>query len=336
MNKYRLVIFGDTWDVYQVAHKEWIDSPSIVYLSTFRPKGLLGVFQKVQFNPQINAVFPLPGKSLWNAYYLRGVKDTKVCFLITERWLRIECGIRLLPFLRSHYPQSRIVCFTQDILATIKDLYSGKAVDVDYIKKYTDLFISYDKNDAKKYHIHYHPTVFSALAMDGSHAAIKYDLYFLGRDKGRLPLLMTICKEAAKRGLKCKMILTDVPQSERIACEGITYSDANIPYRDNLRYCASSKCVLEVLQHAATSPTFRTWESIMLNRKLMTNSDSIKESEVYDSQYISVFHDITDFDWAFIGRGNDFRQGNPYQELIKPDSLVRFIESQLHITIERS
>ena len=336
MNKYRLIIFGDTWDVYQAAHKEWIDNPAIVYISSFRPKGLLGHLQRLQFSPVLNSMFPIPGKSLWNEYYLKDVTDTNICFLITEHWLRIECGIKLLPFLRSHYPQSRIVCFTQDIISTIRDLYSHKTIDVDYIKKYTDLFISYDKYDAQKYNIDYHPTVFSALDIDVSNAGCKYDLFFLGRDKGRLPLLVDICRKAAKRGLRCKMILIEVPKSERIVCEGIDYPDSYITYQDNLKYCASSKCVVEVLQHDATSPTFCTWEAIMLNKKLITNSDSVKESEVYDSQYISVFHDITDFDWTFVERDNTFRQGNPYQKLIQPDSLVKFIEDKLHIAIKRS
>ena len=74
----------------------------------------------------------------------------------------------------------------------------------------------------------------------------------------------------------------------------------------------------------------------MLNKKLITNSAAIKESEVYDERYISVFHDLADFDWSFAKNDNPFSKSNPYQELIKPESLVRFIEDKLQIQIEHS
>ena len=47
MNKYKLIIFGDYWDVYLTSYKELIDDPYITYISTFRPKGLLGQLQRI-------------------------------------------------------------------------------------------------------------------------------------------------------------------------------------------------------------------------------------------------------------------------------------------------
>jgi hypothetical protein len=222
------------------------------------------------------------------------------------------------------------------LVSANKDQYSHKVIDVDYIKKYTDLFISYDKNDAQKYGLLYHPTVFSPLTIGQTSKNDQYDLYFLGNDKGRLPLLIDICKEANHRGFKCKMVLIGVPKERRTACEGIVYTDKPISYHENLENCAASRCILEILQQAAASATFRTWEAIMLNKKLMTNSQGIKDSEVYDAQYISVFHDLTDFDWTFVEGSNGFHEKNPYQERIKPQSLVRFIEDKLQIDIEQT
>ena len=43
MDKYKLVIFGDTWDVYQTAYQELIENPKVVYIPTFRPKGFKGL-----------------------------------------------------------------------------------------------------------------------------------------------------------------------------------------------------------------------------------------------------------------------------------------------------
>ena len=338
MNNYRLIIFGDDWDVYLTAYKDLIDDTQISYIPNFRPKGLLGQLQRIHFTPQLNHLVSIPGKSWWNPLILRHIKkEQRPCFLILDKWLRMECGIRLLPYLKKHYPEAPIVCFTQDLIDTIIDIYSRRHIDLDYIKQYTDLFISYDAIDAKKYALLYHPTVFSAIPTDVSQRKETYDLYFLGRDKGRLQTLVTICNEARQRGLRCKFVMLEIPQDQRIECEGIVYSDSLVSYRQNLEDCAASNCIIELLQQDAQSPTFRTWEAISLNKKLLTNNTNIRHSEVYDTRYISVFGDEKTIDWDFISSGDASpNEKNPYQEIIKPETLIQFIEDKLQIQIERS
>lgn len=334
MNKYKLVVFGNDWDVYQVAYKELIDNPHIIYIPTFRPKGLAGLLQRIQFNPKLNSIVAMPGKHLWNPYYVRGINDSRLCFFLQENWLRMECGIRLLPYLRSTYPQAKIVCFTQDIIETIRDFYSHRPLDVDYLKRYTDLLISYDRLDAQKYGILYHPTFYSGIECTAEQP--QYDLFFLGRDKGRLPLLIRLSQEAERRNLKCKFLLIEVPKEERIVCPGITYIDSELSYSQNLELCSKSKCIVEILQHDASSPTFRTWEAIALNRRLLTNNVSLTQSEIYDKRYISTFRSISDIDWEFITGDQPFTEGkNPYEDKMKPEGMIRFIEEQLKITIDR-
>lgn len=338
MDNHQLIIFGADWDVYMTAYKDLIDDPKILYISTFRPHGLMGQLQRIHFNPKLNDIVSLPFKEKWNSYYLRRIKKMKrPCFLILDKWLRVECGIRLFPYLRKHYPQAPIVCYTQDLINTIVDFYSHKHIDVDYIKQYADLFISYDVTDAKRYALLYHPTVFSAIPSNISNRKETYDLYFLGRDKGRLRTLVNICNEARQRGFRCKFVMLEIPQEQRIECEGIFYPDSLVSYQQNLENCAACNCIIELLQQEAQSPTFRTWEAISLNKKLLTNNTNIQCSEVYDNRYISIFNDEKSIDWDFISSGDAFPdQKNPYHRIIKPATLVSFIEDKLQIQIERS
>lgn len=337
MDKFRLIVFGDHWDVYQIAHRDWIEDPAIHYIPTFRPKGLLGQLNRLHFNPSINRRLPLPGKPCWNGYYLRGITDGHLCFLVTEHWLRMESGLRLLPFLRRRYPHSRIVCFTQDMVDTIRDHYTQRPIDLEHMRRYADLLISYDTTDAQQHDMLYHPTVFSPINIPTADVQPIYDLYFLGRDKGRLTHLVNICREAQRRGLRCCFLMLEVPKKEQIPCEGITYLSAPLSYAENLSKCAQSRCIVEMLQHKAASATFRTWETIMLNRKLLTNNAAITESEVYDSRYISVFSQEADIDWQFVQTDVSFPDGtNPFQQQIRPLSLVNFIEKHLNIQIEHS
>lgn len=339
MDKYKLVVFGDVWDVYQAANKDLIENPRITYIPTFRPAGMLGQLQRLQFNPRLNRVVPIPGKQHWNPWYLRMLDKSqqRICFLLQEHWLRMESGIRLLPYLRSHYPQARIICFFQDLLHTIVDHYQQRPIDVDYVKRYADLCISYDADDAARHGMAYHPSVFSPVNTDeAERQEPASDLFFLGRDKGRLPQLIRICQTAVSRGLRPQVLMIEVPENQRVACEGITYLDANIPYAENLRLASRSRCIIELLQQQACSATFRTWEAIALNRRLLTNNLAVRKSSFFDARYISVFHDENDIDWDDLATPPAFPDGvNPYQELIRPEALIRFIEQRLNIEIDR-
>ena len=235
------------------------------------------------------------------------------------------------------YPHSRIVCFTQDMVDTILDLYTCRPIDLPYLRKYADLLISYDTTDARQYDMLYHPTVYSPLHIAEKDQRPLYDLYFLGRDKGRLSQLIEICHEATRRGLRCHFLMLEVPKRDQIACEGITYLKRALPYAENLRLCAQSRCIVEMLQQHAASATFRTWETIMLNRKLLTNNVSIATSDFYDSRYISVFDSPAHIDWRFVQSETAFPDGNnPYQQRIRPLSLIHFLEQQLNIHIAHS
>ena len=336
MNKYHLVILGVEWDVYRVAYQDLIDNPRITYISTFRPRGIKGLFQRMHLNPFVNRLMHLPGKHLWNATIFKDVERGKVCFFGMERWLRHESGMKVLSYLRTHFHDAKIVCFTQDLIETIIDKYTHRVLDVDYVKRYADLFISYDKNDAERYGLYYHPTVYSPITIAPPPDEPVVDLFFLGRDKGRLPLLIEIAREAARRGVTCRFLLIGVPKKQRLLCEGIYYLDGELSYDENIEACAHARCLLEAIQPHAGSATFRTWETIMLNRKLLTNNIQIKDSDVYDGRYVSVFSDVTDIDWNFITTPLAFPDGcNPFQEQIRPESLVRFIEKQIGITIDR-
>ena len=98
-----------------------------------------------------------------------------------------------------------------------------------------------------------------------------------------------------------------------------------------------SKCIIELLQNNASSPTFRTWEAIALNKKLMTNNTSVALSEIYDKNYISVFCDEKDFNWNFVKEENKWteQEENPFLNRIRPESLICFIENKLNIQIIR-
>lgn len=339
-DEYNLVVFGSNWDVYKYALRDWIENPKIHYI--LKPKGLLGFLQRIHFSPKLNERIKLPLKDWWTQYFLYSINYENPCFLILEDWLRLEPDIQLLNHIKIHYPKAPIICFVQDLLHTIKNQFTCKPIDVDHIKKYCDLFISYDKKDAKKYNIDYHSSVYSKLNINefdkfSDSSECQYDLYFMGRDKGRLNILMEICNDAKKQGLRCKFLLIEVPYHKRVPCEGIEYLNHTISYPENLRYCANSRCILELLQQGANSPTYRTWEAIAMEKRLITNNKSIMKSSVYDPSYILCIDENLSINLDFVFTTPTIKSNNitKYQDLISPNSLLKFIENKLNIHIIR-
>ena len=149
--------------------------------------------------------------------------------------------------------------------------------------------------------------------------------------------MVAICKAAKEKGASCYFLLVEVPKEKQIVCDGIQYIDYPVTYQENLQNCANSHCVLELLQQDAVSPSFRVWECISLNRKLLTNNRCINQQDVYDDRYVSMFQTVDDIDWHFVSEDVSFPEDcNPYLDDIRPENLVSFIDKQLNIKIRLS
>lgn len=343
MNKpwHKLVVLGSDWDVYTHAFSDFIENEAICYIPTFRPSGISGAIQRLHLNPKLNRCIPLPGKGIWGwriADKIRKeAKDAPVCILILENWLRMESALQMLPKLRTSFPSAKIVCFAQDLVTRIDDMYTLQHTDTEYAKRYCDLFITFDTNDAKRYGIEYFPTVFSSPRNTSKASKGKYDMYFLGRDKGRAILLAELSKRARVYNLTTNFLILEDEKDKSVPVDGLRYTNKGITYEENLQNVAGCNCIVELLQKNAASPTFRLWEAICFNKKLLTNNCSIKESPFYDSRYVSTFSTMEDIDWEFVRHIAEpaFPDKNPFGEQIKPASLIHFIETSLDIRIHQ-
>jgi hypothetical protein len=162
-------------------------------------------------------------------------------------------------------------------------------------------------------------------------------MYFLGRDKGRAVLLAELSKRAKEYNQTVNFLILEDEKEKPVPVDGLRYTNKGIPYEENLQNVARCNCIVELLQKNAASPTFRLWEAICFNKKLLTNNCSIKESPFYDSRYVSTFSSIEDIDWEFVKNIAEpaFPDQNPFCEQIKPASLIRFIETSLDIRIHQ-
>lgn len=143
-------------------------------------------------------------------------------------------------------------------------------------------FWTFDKGDQKKYHMKFNIQYYTGTT-NIQKENVKYDVYFIGHDKGRKKKINDILKKIKNAGLKYKVdILSD--NSKRY-----------IAYNIVKKRIMATKAILEVNQKGQTGYTLRALESLFLEKKLITTNKSIVNENFYSSKNIFV---VDSDDWG--------------------------------------
>lgn len=131
---------------------------------------------------------------------------------------------------------------------------------------------SYSLFDSKKYGLKFNDTfTFSDLfSVRKRNNIIKYDIVFVGKDKGRKKSLLTIKKAFEKEGLRCYFHITAThPKIQRFG-----YNHP-ISYEELLSIEDESKAILDLYLEPRSGFSLRVIEAAFLNKTLITNNLSL-------------------------------------------------------------
>lgn len=335
MNKYNYVFLSGGGEIFKISFLDAANLSNVFYLSkAYRPQNFIGkILYRIHFSKQVNKIFKLPFKNLWNSCRIRFsfAQKRKLCFILFTDWVSIIDDIKLISYLRKHYPDCKIVWFAQDIIDSYKSRYSGKPFDIKKLKKDLDLIVSYDMKDAEKYGLLYHNTVLSKIDLADDSSIPQNDLYFLGKPKSRLNQLVDLAIKFKNYGLKCGIYLLGVAPEDQIKVDGITYLSEPLTYKENLKYMKKSRCVLELMQPGAVGYTFRTSEALLYGKKLITNNSAIVNAPFYDKDNIFVLG--SDFDMRIKEITKKIKEETKaeYQntDILSPIHFLNFLDEQL-------
>lgn len=180
-------------------------------------------------------------------------------------------------------PKTRIVIYYDNCC---KAEISPDAFD----RSFTELW-SFDPEDCKKYQLKYNPPfLFFKKGMDFDKLKISenslYDIYFLGRDKGRGEELVSVKKQLEAMGLDCEFHLVETKGVPPIAKE--LYREP-ISYEESILKIADAKAVLDWNIEGQSGITQRPLECLFLKKKLITNNGFIKNYDFYDPENIFIW-----------------------------------------------
>lgn len=269
--KYNFVIFQVQHDYYKISMQDVLSLHHVKYLNKYPYFGgsIFNFIHRLHFSGKILKYISLPFKSIWNPFYFKNsFTDNKpICFIFsgaTAIWAKSG----FVRYLKSKYPNSRCICFYQDVVE------SYKYITINEIKQYFDLVITYNHDDANKYNILYHPTQYSLIKIPVNNNIKTSDVYFIGAAKNRLDSIYKAYEYFNEMGMVCDFNITGVKKRDRKYCESIRFIK-HMPYIENLQHIDKTKAILEITQDGSTGYTLRMWEAIGYKKFLITDNSII-------------------------------------------------------------
>ena len=160
-----------------------------------------------------------------------------------------------------------------------------------------DIF-SFDERDCEKYGLIYAPLMYPYdIKQRIDDVQIEYECYFCAADKNRLEKLNLLLNSFKENNIsyKCR-ILKEKHKKYNVTEElkSIIFMDKPIMYEEMIKEMQKSNCIIEILQEGQSGFTLRVQESLFYDKKLITNNQSIKNYDFYNSNNIFIINNNYD------------------------------------------
>lgn len=234
-----------------------------------------------------------------------------------------QCSKELRDYYKIKYPNCSIIFHIGDLLRT------KKGINIENIKAFADLIVTYDHNDAEDYNLICHPDPYSLLPAEMLSSSYKTsDVIFYGYAKNRSKEVLGVYDLLKSNKIDCDFSIPDLRKEDsknRLELAGAKFT----PYLEYLKRVRNTNCILEIIQKGSRGCTFRTWEAITYNKKLITNNPSVRDEEFYNPQFIQVIDSIESIDVDWIK--NEVDVDYEYAEKLSPQSCFHFYLKCLRI-----
>lgn len=179
-----------------------------------------------------------------------------------------------LMWLKKSFPNARIIVWYWNIAHNT--LNPNTLVDLG-----VELW-SFSRKDCLRYDMKFNPPPYFR-EITVSESEIKFDLSFIGKNKGRLDEIIRYQEKFSMMKLNTNFIIT--PSNRRD--KNKLYSKF-IPYEEVVKINGQSKALFDLIEIDDSGQSLRVFEALFLQRKLVTNSKLIKDYDFYNSENIYV------------------------------------------------
>lgn len=186
--------------------------------------------------------------------------------------------IRLIQWIRKYNPLCKIKLW----------FWNVPNYDVEIYREYCQLYC-FDQNYSKEKRVHFiNQFYFSKVAelKMQQQIDIKYDVSYIGVDKGRIQILSEIADKLEAKNIYYKFMLVT---KNKIDNKSITQMENPISYSDVVTICCESKAILELVHKTQKGLTWRSLEALFFKKKLITNNREIVKYDLYNKDNIFIY-----------------------------------------------
>lgn len=161
---------------------------------------------------------------------------------------------------------------------------------------------TYDKHDSDKYGISLSSCGGYYTAFIGEKREKKYDVMYVGKDKGRADYILELKKKFEDMGLTTKFLIMP---STRVSKKKSFYSKP-IPYEEVIKLVTESRAILNITLPDQQGATLRDYESMYNEVKLITTNKKINQFDFYKKENIFIL-DVDDYDSIYEFTNSPFK-----------------------------
>lgn len=231
----------------------------------FGDNGFLRILREICFR-----IFFLPKVQWYNKSFL----DENYKFIII---IDVNITRHYLKWIIKKFPEAQINFLYDNMVGMARNISPKKIPDT--IRVWT-----YDDYDARKYNIFLQKNYWVREMIFQQRKTPIYDVFFVGRDKGRRQKLLELEKELQEMGLKTKFIIT---KNGKLSREK-SYYQKPISYEQVIEYDTQSRSILNIVMENQEGVTMRDMESIAIGVKLITTNRNIINKDCYNKNNIFI------------------------------------------------
>ena len=239
------------------------------YIAAYRGEKskLLSVVREMWFR------LGLPCKELW---FNSALNNYSYTIIINDAMMTTN----YLKWVRDNNPDARLIFWYWNNI-------TEKVIQPDVVKKMGYELWSFSKKDCDKYGLRYNAQFFSEPYYKKCNIKIesveKYDICFVGKDKGRMAQIENLEKQT---GLKIDKYF--VADHFYEFYKNSKYHIKSLNYREMLQRYMRSKAILDIVTDVDGGISLRILDGAYLGRKVITNCKSVKQYEFYHPNNVFV------------------------------------------------
>ena len=198
-------------------------------------------------------------------------------------------NIKELRILRRHIRAGRQTIFTWNPVRDYQQKPWLRLLHIRALKNLGMEVVTFDPLDAQQHGLRLVDQVYRDISPWVQTDVVQdIDLYFVGQDKGRLPVLQQIRASAMQAGLSVHFHVTPDKHTRYTVEERSLLANKPLAYPDNLALINRSRCLVEVVQPNQSGQTIRSLEAAFFDRKLLTTRLRANEESLYAADRVMV------------------------------------------------